>query len=133
MSRLSCPSILCTPCSLPILLALCSFYHFLFPIPSASPSVWTLSLRLLSGSKSLHGSQMRSNKSSLSPPPFSPLPSTVPVSFPGDSICGLNFLNPTCLTPLQFGFSAVPLLKLLLPRLPTSFQTQWSPASLHLI
>ena len=134
MFRPSCSSWLCTSC-LTILSGLCSFYHFPLPLPSTSPSVWALSLWLLSGSKSLHGSQMKSNNPSPSPttsllPSVSAFPSIAPISFPGDSVSGLNFLSPPCLTPLHFGFSPTILLKLFLPRSLPTFQTQRASAGL---
>ena len=134
MSRSSCSSWLCTS-SLTILSGLCSSYHFLLPLPSTPPSVWALSLRLLGGSKSLHGGQMKSNKPSPSPttsllPSVSALPYIAPISFPGDSTSGLNFLSPTCLTLLHFGFSPTILLKLFLPWSLPTFQTQRASASL---
>lgn len=132
MSRSSCSSWLCT-FSLTILSGLCPSYHFL-PLPSTSPSVWALSLRLLSGSKSLHGSQMKSNKPSPSPttsllPSVSALPYIAPISFPR-----LHFWpqlpQSHLLNLLHFGFSPTILLKLFLPRSLPTFQTQRASASL---
>lgn len=65
-------------------------------------------------------------------PYLCPLPSIAQISFPRVSIHSLNFLSPTYSTPTTIGISPATLLELLLPRSLATFQSQWTPASLHL-